>query len=147
MSEELGLKKINEPQAKVKLVDTDGNGLSKDGILAASEEAAKQPTMFNPRERINYIRQRVKEIRALRALNKNDIEIKEVLGTFVTDYPTLFQKAVEPNFNEYELNLMLGVMDKMATTGMSQHQASVIIGQRLVDTYVTPQLKGVAPTK
>jgi hypothetical protein len=145
MSEQL--EKISDSQAKVKLVDTDGNGLSKDGILAASEEAAKQPTMFNPRERINYIRQRVKEIRALRALNKNDIEIKEVLGTFVTDYPTLFQKAVEPNFNEYELNLMLGVMDKMATTGMSQHQASVIIGQRLVDTYVKPQLKGVAPTK
>jgi hypothetical protein len=117
------------------------NGLSKDGVLAASEEAANAPTLFNPRERATYIRERVKEIRALRALGQNDIQIKAALGSFVTEYPTLFQKAVEPSFQESELNVMLGVMEKMASSGMSQHQASVIVGQRLVDTFIKPVLK------
>ena len=125
---------------------TSVNGLSKDGILAASEEAKNAPTVFNPRERAKYIRERVSEVRKLRALGQNDIQIKAALGSFVTDYPTLFQKAVEPNFKESELNLMLGVMDKMASTGMSQHQASVIVGQRLVDTFVKPQLKDTKRT-
>ena len=118
-------------------------GLSKDGILAASEEAKNAPTLFNPRERASYIRQRVAEVRKLRALGQNDIQIKAALGSFVTEYPTLFQKAVEPNFQESELNLMLRVMDTMASSGMSQHQASVIVGQRLMDTFITPNLKNV----
>jgi hypothetical protein len=116
------------------------NALSKDGVLAASEEAANAPTLFNPRERATYIRERVKEIRALRALGQNDVQIKAALGTFVTEYPTLFQKAVDPNFKESELQLMLKVMDSMASTGMSQHQASVIVGQRLADTFIKPVL-------
>ena len=119
-------------------------GLSKDGILAASEEAKNAPTLFNPRERATYIRQRVAEVRKLIALGQNDIQIKAALGSFVTEYPTLFQKAVEPNFKESELNLMLRVMDTMANAGMSQHQASVIVGQRLMDTFITPTLKDAA---
>jgi len=119
-------------------------GLSKDGILAASEEAKNAPTLFNPRERAIYIRQRVAEVRKLIALGQNDIQIKAALGSFVTEYPTLFQKAVEPNFKESELNLMLRVMDSMANAGMSQHQASVIVGQRLMDTFITPTLKDAA---
>jgi hypothetical protein len=116
------------------------NALSKDGVLAASEEAANAPTLFNPRERAIYIRERVKEIRGLRALGQNDVQIKAALGSFVTEYPTLFQKAVDPNFKESELQLMLKVMDSMASTGMSQHQASVIVGQRLADTFIKPVL-------
>jgi hypothetical protein len=119
-------------------------GLSKDGVLAASEEAAKAPTLFNPRERATYIRKRVEEIRNLRALGQNDIQIKEAMGSFVTEYPTLFQKAVETGFKESELNIILGVMDKMASSGMSQHQASVIVGQRLMDVFITPTLKGAS---
>jgi hypothetical protein len=117
----------------------DLNALSKDGVLAASEEAANAPTLFSPRERIKYIRERILEIRRLRALHQTDTQIKEVLGSFVTQYPTLFQMAVEPHFDESKLNMMLGVMEKMAG-GMTQHQASVIVGQHLVDTFVKPMI-------
>ena len=116
------------------------NALSKDGVLAASEEAAKEPTKFNPSNRAAYIRERVDEIRRLRRLGQNDEEIKESLGEFVKQYPTLFQMAVEPHFDYRQLNMMLGVMDKMAG-GMTQHQASVIVGQSLVNTFVKPMLK------
>jgi hypothetical protein len=118
----------------------DLNALSKDGVLAASEEAANAPTLFSPRERIKYIRERITEIRRLRALYQTDVQIKEALGSFVTQYPTLFQMAVEPHFDESKLNMMLGVMDKMAG-GMTQHQASVIVGQHLVDTFVKPMIE------
>jgi hypothetical protein len=116
------------------------NALSKDGVLAASEEAAKEPTKFNPKDRASYIRERVDEIRRLRRLGQNDEQIKEALGEFVKQYPTLFQMAVEPHFDYKQLNMMLGVMDRMSG-GMSQHQASVIVGQSLVNTFVKPMLK------
>ncbi len=115
----------------------DLNGLSKDGVLAAVEEAKDAPTLFQPRERAQYARERVNEIRRLRALGMNDIQIKEAMGSFVKEYPTLFQAAVEPNFNQAHLNLMLGLLEKM-DKGMSQHQASVIVGQKLADTYINP---------
>ena len=114
--------------------------LSKDGVLAASEEAAKEPTKFNPKDRASYIRERVDEIRRLRRLGQTDDQIKEALGEFVKQYPTLFQMAVEPHFDYKQLTMMLGVMDRMAG-GMTQHQASVIVGQSLVNTFVKPMLK------
>ncbi len=119
----------------------DLNALSKDGVLAASEEAANAPTLFSPRERATYVRERVAEIRRLRSLGQSDLQIKEAMGTFVTQYPTLFQMCVEPHFDESKLKMMLGVMDKMASSGMTQHQASVIVGQSLVDSYVKPMIE------
>ncbi len=118
----------------------DLNGLSKDGVLAASKEAENAPTMFNPRDRMAYIKERVDEIRRLIALGQNDIQIKAALGSFVEQYPRLFEMAVQPHFDYRQLNMMLGVMDRMAG-GMSQHQASVIVGQSLVDKFVKPALK------
>ncbi len=113
--------------------------LTNDSILDAVEEAKQAPTLFSPRERATYVKERVNEVRRLRALGKNDIEIKAALGDFVEKYPQLFQMAVEPNFDERQLNLMLGLLDKMAG-GMSQHQASVIVGQSLVNTFVKPAI-------
>ena len=119
----------------------DLNALSKDGVLAASKEAENAPTLFSPRERAEYIRARVKEIRQLRSLGQTDDQIKAALGSFVTQYPTLFQMAVEPHFDEAKLNMMLVMLDKMAATGLTQHQASVMVGQNLVDAYVKPMIK------
>jgi len=115
------------------------DSLSKDGVLSAVEEAKNAPTLFSPRERSNYVRERVDEIRRLRALGQNDEQIKSAMGSFVTQYPTLFQMAVEPHFDESKFQFMLGVLDKMAG-GMTQHQAAVIVGQKLVDSYVKPMI-------
>jgi hypothetical protein len=49
--------------------------------------------------------------------------------------------AVEPHFDGGKLEFMLGVMDKMAG-GMTQHQAAVIVGQKLADAYVKPVVDG-----
>ena len=115
-------------------------GINKDGILAASVEAEKAPTKFSPRERAAYVKSRVDEIRQLIALDKNDIEIKAAVGTFVDQYPTLFQYAVRPDFDYKQFEMMLGMLDKMGA-GMSQHQASIAVGQKLVDKYVKPMIR------
>jgi hypothetical protein len=124
----------------------DLSALSKDGVLAASEEAKNAPTLFSPRERSVYVKGRIEEIRKLRSLGQTDDQIKEALGTFVTQYPTLFQMAVEPHFDQSKLAFMLAVMDKMAT-GMTQHQASVVVGQKLADSYVKPIVEGKKSAK
>ncbi len=124
----------------------DLSALSKDGVLAASEEAKNAPTLFSPRERSAYVKDRIEEIRRLRSLGQNDEQIKEALGSFVTQYPTLFQMAVEPHFDQSKLSFMLAVMDKMAT-GMTQHQASVVVGQKLADSYVKPIVEGKKASK
>jgi hypothetical protein len=122
------------------------DSLSKDGVLSAVEEARNAPTLFSPRERKTYVRERVDEIRRLRALGQNDEQIKTALGSFVTQYPTLFQMAVEPHFDQSKFEFMLGVLDKMGG-GMSQHQAAVIVGQKLADSYIKPVIGGKEKTK
>jgi hypothetical protein len=117
------------------------SGLDKEGVLSASEEAVNAPTLFEPRQRATYVRERIEEARRLRALGKNDVEIKAVMGSFVTEYPTLFEKAMSPTFNQAQLDMMLTMLDKMSK-GMTQHQASVVVGQKLVDAYVKPMLDG-----
>lgn len=115
----------------------DLNNLSKDGVLSAVEEAKDAPTLFKPKDRAVYVRERVTEIRKLRSLGQTDDQIKAALGSFVTQYPTLFAAAVEPNFNQAQLEFMLGLFDKM-DRGMTQHQASVIVGEKLADKYINP---------
>lgn len=117
-----------------------GKDLNKDGVLAAAAEAEKAPTLFNPRERAAYVKARVEEILRLRALGKNDLEIKEALGSFIEQYPTLVQYACQPGFDTRQLGIMLGLLDRMGG-GMSQHQASVIVGQKLANDFITPSLK------
>ena len=115
----------------------DLNNLSKDGVLSAVEEAKDAPTLFKPKDRAIYVRERVQEIRTLRSLGQTDDQIKAALGSFVTQYPTLFSAAVEPNFNQAQLEFMLGLFTKM-DRGMTQHQASVIVGEKLADKYINP---------
>jgi hypothetical protein len=124
----------------------DLNGLSKDGVLAASEEAKNAPTMFQPKERAEYVKARVEEARRLRALGQNDEQIKAAMGSFVTQYPTLFQMAMAEPFDERQFKIMLGMLERMAG-GMTQHEASVRIGQVLVDKYVMPLVNSGAAKK
>ena len=124
----------------------DLNGLNKDGVLAASEEAKNAPTLFQPKERAEYVKARVDEARRLRALGQNDEQIKAAMGSFVTQYPTLFQMAMNEPFDERQFNIMLGVLNRMAD-GMTQHEASVRIGQVLVDKYVMPLVNSGAAKK
>jgi hypothetical protein len=133
-----GYKELNELLNSMSAPEI--TGINKDGILAASVEAENAPTKFNPRERAVYVRGRIDEIRSLVALGKNDIEIKAAVGDFVEQYPTLFQYSVRSDFDYKQLEMMLSLLTKMSG-GMTQHKASIAVGQTLVDKYVKPMLK------
>lgn len=114
----------------------DPNDLNKDSILAAAEEAKNAPTKFLAKERALYVQDRVQEIMQLRQLGKNQDQIKVIMSRFAEDYPTLFVKACEPGFDRQQLNIMIALLNRMGSGDLSQHQASMIVGQKMVEKYI-----------
>lgn len=115
--------------------------LNPDGVQAASAEAAVRPHTFNAEERATYVRAMVKRCEAYKLENVSVEGIKERLPEFARDYPTLFEVVMGTEaFHKNSLQTMLAMLDKMGEGGLSQHQASVIVGERLVETFVKPQL-------
>ncbi len=91
--------------------------------------------------RATYVREQVVKIRFLKGQGKSEFEIREQMERFVEDYPTLFRKVMDTNLEDQaSLNIMLAMLEKMGKSELSQHQASVIVGQRLHDKYIKPAL-------
>ena len=76
---------------------------------------------------------RVKEMqRAGRTLP----QIQELLPEFVRDYPQLFKLLTEtPDTDMSTLNIMLNMLEKMGQGSITPHQASVAVGQKLLDKF------------
>lgn len=138
------------------------NRIDKQSIEDATREAEARPLDFNPRERAAFIRRMIEEIpRAVSrgmtevdlglqngfkmsnpfqpelAINPDYKEIRE----FADAYPELFKKIVGQQ-DLTPIRIMLAMLDKMTEGHISSHQASIIVGQKLVDRYVKPQLRG-----
>lgn len=89
-----------------------------------------------------YIREQIAKVKALKEQGKTKEEITKEVKQFVEDYPQLFKMVVgNENLNEASLRTMLSLLEKMGTGELSQHQASVIVGQRLYDNYVKPAVE------
>ena len=65
---------------------------------------------------------------------------EEKYPLFKSQYPTLFEKLFDPTFDKKLLNLMLDEKTKIDSKTTTQHNASVKIGEILVDKYVKPML-------
>jgi hypothetical protein len=74
----------------------------------------------------------------------NNDKIKETYAIkyplFKQNYPTLFEKLFDPTIDKKMLNLMLEEKKNIDSNEISQHNASVKIGEVLVDKYVKPML-------
>lgn len=57
---------------------------------------------------------------------------------FADKYPSLFQMACEPDFDIKRLEFMLSMRDNVGNNRISQHQASVKVGENLFQQYVKP---------
>lgn len=119
------------------------NGLNKDSLLAQAEKEKNRPTLFNAHERAAYVKKCVDEVLFLKRSGKTQEEIKQLTGSFHEMYPTLFLKMFEPNFDFGNFQTMMGLLHRMGDNNLSQHQASVIVGQRMVDKYIKPVAKHV----
>lgn len=111
------------------------------GIQEAATAAANDQHTFPAKERATYVRAMVKRCEDFMAQGMNADTIKEKLPEFARDYPTLFETVVstEP-YHKNSLKTMLAMLDRMGDGSLSQHQASVIVGERLLQTFVKPQL-------
>ena len=115
-------------------------GVNRESISKLAEEAENKPVEFNPSERSAYIRQNIQQIRAMLGAGHSLDSVKSIFPEFSEEYPKLFEMVTRPGgFEEASLNLMINMLNKMGT-GTSQHQASIKVGQYLMDKYVTPTL-------
>lgn len=55
-------------------------------------------------------------------------------------YPFILEKACEPGFDFSKFDWMLDLLEKTEKNAMSTHDASVAVGERLVDEHVKPKL-------
>lgn len=120
--------------------------LHRQSIEDATAEAEARPLDYHPSERAKYIRDMLKDITGW----MNQGETKEMITArvpyFVEIYPELFKKIITKQ-DLTPIFTMLSMLDKMAKGQLSQHQASIQVGQQLVDRYVTPQLKSASEGK
>jgi hypothetical protein len=116
-------------------------GLNKDSISALAAEAENKPLEFNPVERSAYIRKNIQQVKDMARNGYDKDTIKNVFPDFAEQYPQLFDMILKPGgFNEKSLGLMINMLDKMGTGQTSQHQASIKVGQHLMNEYVKPIL-------
>lgn len=110
-------------------------------ITEAVAEAESRGIEFDPNVRAQYVRTMVRDVALMVAQGDSEQVITERVPEFAEKYPELFKKLIKRE-DLAPIQSMLAMLDRMGEGALSQHQASVIIGQKLVDRYVTPQLNG-----
>jgi hypothetical protein len=119
--------------------------VDKQSVEEASQEAINRPLDFNPAERAALIRRMLDEIPAAMRREKRESVLKEQFKDFSEYYPELFKKILAKE-DLTPMRVMLAMLDRMADGSINQHQASVIVGERLVEKFVKPQLNGTSPS-
>ncbi len=110
--------------------------MERESFEAASTRAINEPTKFNPGERKLYIQTMInRAMEFLRnGLSVNDI--KQQLPEFSTEYKHLFEMITSPDgFDHSNLTTMLQMLEHMDKGLLSQHNASIIVGKKLYETY------------
>jgi hypothetical protein len=93
------------------------------------------------KDRASYIKANVEKVNKLKAEGKTKEEIQEEVSRFSVDYPALFKMLMNTEtYNEASLRTMIVMLERMGSGQLTQDQASVIVGQRLHDTYIKPKM-------
>jgi hypothetical protein len=111
---------------------------SRESLTEMTAEAEARPLGFNAAARSLNVKQTMEHILRWKAEGKGAQEIEQLIPTFVQEYPTLFHKVFEPGVDMNMLKSMLALLDRMGQNNLSQHQASVIVGQRLAEKFIRP---------
>ena len=121
-------------------------GLNRESISALAAEAENKPLEFNAVERSAFIRKSIKQVQDMFKAGHSTETIKSVFPDFAEQFPQLFEMVLRPGgFDEKSLALMINLLDKMGSGQTSQHQASIKVGQHLMDKYVKPNLPPAGP--
>jgi hypothetical protein len=107
----------------------------------AAAEASSRSLDFDPNVRARFIREMLNDIPRWMAQGLTEEQIREKVPEFAEKYPELFTKIIQKQ-DLSPIQSMLAMLDRMGEGSISQHQASIIIGKKLVDKFVNPQLNG-----
>ena len=120
--------------------------IQSESVEATLAEAESRPIEYSPAERAADIRRMMETIPALLARGVTKDALLTVFEKEAKMYPQLFKKIVEGE-DLSPIRVMLTMLDKMAEGQLTQHQASIIVGDKLLNKYVRPQLDaaGVRP--
>ena len=120
--------------------------LDRQSIAEATAEAEARPLEYDPTNRAVYVRTMLQDIALWMSQGDSEGIIRARVPEFIENYPELFKKVIARQ-DLAPIQTMLAMLDKMGQGQLSQHQASIQVGQKLVDRYVTPQLNGAAERK
>ncbi len=109
----------------------------------AAAEASSRSLDFDPNVRARFIREMLTDIPRWMAQGLTEEQIREKVPEFAEKYPELFTKIIQKQ-DLSPIQSMLAMLDRMGEGSITQHQASIIIGKKLVDKFVNPQLNGGA---
>lgn len=94
--------------------------------------------------RASYVRAIITKIERFQKEGKSVEEMEKIqyIVEFKRDYPKLYETLIstEP-YHKQSLHVMLQMLDQMGSGRMTQDDASVVIGQRVFDTFVKPQIQ------
>ena len=118
-------------------------GVDTASVSTLSAVAANEATKFNATERSAFLRAHIQQVRRM-VQNRHTVDdIKGAFPEFSENYPSLLEMLTRPSgYDERSLSLMVNMLDKMGSNTKSQHEASIQVGQHLLDQYVKPQLDG-----
>ena len=120
--------------------------IERQSIDEATTEAESRTLDFDPKTRALFVREMLTDIPRWMAQGLTEEQIRQKVPQFVEKYPELFSKIISKQ-DLTPIQSMLAMLDKMGEGQISQHQASVIIGKKLVDRFVTPQLNNTSGGK
>ena len=116
--------------------------LERKSMNEAMAEARARPLDFDAQQRVKYVRSMVSTIGAYVENGKTKEEITVLEPEFSEKYKNLFDTLTQTGgYNKQHLTTMLALLDRMGQGELNQHQASVIVGQKLAEKYVNPSLK------
>ena len=118
-------------------------GVNRESISALAAEAESKPADFNATERSAFVRKSIQQVKSMKASGYSKDDIKAGFPDFAEQYPGLFEMVMKPGYDEKSLSLMINLLDKMGSGQTSQHQASIRVGQHLMNEYVNPVLPPV----
>lgn len=120
--------------------------LDRQSIAEATAEAEARALEYDPTNRALYVRTMLQDVALWMSQGDSEETIRTRVPEFIENYPELFKKVINRQ-DLAPIQSMLAMLDQMGNGDMSQHQASVIVGKKLVDRFVTPQLNGDAAKK
>jgi hypothetical protein len=116
-------------------------GFDRDSVKNLSEKAANEPTRFNATERSSFVKNHVEQITNMMRQRYTLDDVKAVFPEFCQQYPNILEMITRPaGYDQRSLDLMIKMLEKMGEGRASQHEASIQVGQHLLNAYVKPQL-------